>query len=179
MDIERDALEELRAKYAEMLAMRVARGVGEREARARMARLAARHPGALREIDDLELDEIRRRIDALEAVLERGTPAQPWMEAVALFHELSRGALAAKRWLAGARDVSGSTRERFERERHALAFPAEAGAWTGHLEALARPPRGRVVDLVFARLAVRLGVPEAAARTLVFGAGSRARRRIQ
>src|SRR5271165_4003571 len=95
---------QLRDKYVEMVAMRVAHAAGQEEAadvRARMSALAARFPGALREIDDLDLVELRTRIAKLEGVLTGALPTEPWMEAVALFHKMTRGALCAKRWLSG------------------------------------------------------------------------------
>src|ERR1700730_14264997 len=104
----REALQDLRSKYATMLAMRLAHDAGgedEADVRRRLARLASRFPGALREIDDLDLDEIRRRLGALDAVLEGRGEVEPWMEAIVLFHALARGALCAKRWLAGRKRV--------------------------------------------------------------------------
>ena len=90
---------------------------GERgRARERMAELAARFPGALREIDDLELGIIRDRIGQLEAVLHGGGRVERWMEAVGLFHALARGALRAKRWLAGRKTVGPATVLDYESE---------------------------------------------------------------
>ena len=97
MRVGRPALEGLRAKYGEMLTMRVRSCLRSRRTQRRSGRgwpsSRRRIPGALREIDDLELDEIRRRIDALDEVLHGRREVEPWMEAVALFHGLARGAL--------------------------------------------------------------------------------------
>lgn len=173
------ALEELRAKYAQMLAMRVAHASGEEdadEARTRMAEVASRFPGALREIDELELAEIRRRIEVLDEVVEARREAEPWMEAVALFHGMARGALCAKRWLGGRKRVDTEVEQAFERGLPALLFPEDARAWRSDLARIASPPRGRVMDVVFARLAGELGISERAARRLVFGEPRRERR---
>ena len=170
---------ELRGKYAQMLAMRVAHGAGEEDAaavRTQMAALAARFPGALREIDELELREIRRRIEALDAVVATSAEVEPWMEALALFHALARGALAAKRWLAGRKRVDAAVRGRFSAEVETLPFAQDARAWAGELAVIASPPRGRVLDFVFARLARTMGTSERAARRLVFGTPRRERR---
>lgn len=175
----RAVLKELLGKYVEMLAMRAehASGVEDAEAvRPRMAELAMRFPGALREIDDLELDEIRRRVATLERVLDGEREPEPWMGAVARFHELTRGALCAKRWLAGRKRVDASVQAAFEASIEGLAFPEEARSWTHDLARIASPPRGRVTDLVFARLAQELGASERAARRLVFGTPRRERR---
>jgi hypothetical protein len=177
--VARAALEELLAKYAQMLAMRIAHAAGHEdagEARTRMAELAKRFPGALREIDDLELAEIRQRIQLLEEVLHLHREVEPWMEAVALFHAMARGALCAKRWLGGRKRIDAAVEEAFALGLPRLPFPEDAGAWSGDLARIASPPRGRVTDLVFARLAESLGVSEVAARRLVFGVSRRQRR---
>jgi hypothetical protein len=176
----REDLRELRGKYAEMLSMRQehARG-GEEEAHARararkrMAELAARFPGALREIDDLELGTIRTRIAALDAAARGEGPSEPWMEAMARFHSLARGALCAKRWLAGRKQIDGAVARAFAQEARGLPFPLDAQAWTADLARVAAPPRGRIMDMVFARLAVELGTSERDARRLIFGAPRR------
>jgi hypothetical protein len=188
----RHTLGQLSRKYAEMLSMRLAHDAGDESdarARERMAELAARFPGALREIDDLELGIIRHRIGQLDAVLRGEAEVEPWMEAVGLFHALARGALHAKRWLAGRKTVDLATVLDYESEvadgagndlaapragRDALA--ADALAWSSELARIAAPPRGRIMDLVFARVAQALGTTEPEARHLVFGPSRRSRR---
>jgi hypothetical protein len=176
--VSREALEQLSAKYAEMLSMRLAHRVGGEDVatvRARMAELASRFPGALREVDDLELGEIRRRIEMLDAVLARRREVEPWMEAIALFHALARGALCAKRWLAGRKRVNAKLVRTFESEVSSLSFPEDARAWAQDLARIASPPRGRVTDVVFARLAHALAIDDREARHLVFGVPRRER----
>lgn len=179
MRVPRAALEDLRAKYAQMLAMRMAHASGHEDAdqaRAQMAELASRFPGALREIDDLEVAEIRHRIGLLGEVLHDGREVEPWMEAVALFHAMARGALCAKRWLGRRKHVDAEVEQAFARGIPSLLFPEDARAWAGDLARIASPPRGRVTDVVFARLAASLGIRELAARRLVFGTPRRERR---
>jgi hypothetical protein len=168
-------VEELRAKYAEMLAMRLAEeaagsgtSVGA-DVRARMCALAARFPGALRELDQLELEEIRRRLGRLEAVSSRRDATEPWMEAVALFHQFTRGVLCAKRWLNGRKSVTAGLERAYVVEAASLPFPREALSWHMELAAIARPPEGRVTDLVYARIATVLSISEPEARRRVFG----------
>lgn len=162
-------LHDLRTKYEEILRLRVLHGApGEPDPRRAMAKLAQEFPGALRECDELPLDELRARIDALgEAVAGRAAPL-PWMTASLRYHALTRGALCAKSWLAGRKSVTAETRATFAREAGALCWADDARAWEGELEAVANPPRGRVTDLVFARIASELGVPVEEARALVF-----------
>jgi hypothetical protein len=190
----RDTLEQLRAKYAEMLSMRLAHETGlesEARARKRMAELAARFPGALREIDELELAVIRERIRRLDAALHGQSTVEPWMEAVGLFHALARGALQAKRWLAGRKTVDAATILEYEsdvgdmpEQGGGLVAPRAAAdesargdrlAWRSELARIAAPPRGRIMDLVFARVAKALGTTELEARALVFGPPRRPR----
>lgn len=119
-------------------------------------------------MDDLELDEIHRRIGSLDAVLQESAEDEPWMDAVWTFHELARGVLVVKRWLGGQRTVDAAIEAAFAYELE-LSFPEEVRGWAGDLSRVAAPPRGRVMDLVFARLAERIGTTEAQARQLVFG----------
>ncbi|HEY8087430.1 MAG TPA: hypothetical protein VIF09_06285 [Polyangiaceae bacterium] len=179
MRVSREALEQLSAKYSEMLSMRLAHQSGGENAamvRVRMARLASRFPGALREVDDLELGEIRRRIRMLDAVVVDEREVELWMEAIALFHSLARGALCAKRWLGGRKRVDAHLEQAFVAEVSTLPFPDDARAWANELERIASPPRGRVTDVVFARIARTLGVDDREARHLVFGVPRRERR---
>jgi hypothetical protein len=180
--VQREAIEELAFKYAEMLSMRLAHASGEEDApaaRARMVELAKRFPGALREIDDLELAMIRDRIARLARVLRGEGGVEPWMEAVILFHTLARGALCAKRWLSGRKQVDSAAERAFAHDASVLAFPDEARAWAADLAQIASPPRGRLTNLVFARVARALGTSERQARRLVFGPRAAGRRPSQ
>jgi hypothetical protein len=177
--VPRQALSELRSKYDEMLAMRVADALppaqreGDREVRARMRRLAERFPGSLREIDDLPLEEISRRIHALDLALAAKREAEPWMEAVALFHARTRGILVAKRWLRRRKPIDAALQQRFERELVELPFPEDSRAWAAHLALVASPPRGRLLEAVFARMGREMQLPAPAVRALVFPRPSR------
>jgi hypothetical protein len=170
--VDREELSALRDKYARMRAMRLAHAAGDErphEVRASMADLASRFPGALREIDELELAEIDRRIGRIGAALSGAIEVEPWMAAVALFHRFARGALCAKRWLSGRRVVTPEVAACFQAEAEGLEFPVEARDWEAHLAVLAAPPDGRLTRLVYERIAVHLDVTAAQARVLVFG----------
>lgn len=119
-----------------------------------MTRLAAEFPGALREIDRLPARVIDARIAELDAVID-GAPLAPWMEAQMLFHGRARAVLAAKRGLGRARTPD---------ETHRARFPEVAD----ELDRIAAPPGGRLMPLVTAWVAVRLGVSEEETRRLVF-----------
>lgn len=164
-------LRDLRDKLARIAELRDA---DERAPGPVLAALAARWPGALRELDDLPREVVASRLAELDARLADGGPAPSWAAAQVAFHALARGALAAKRWLAGRREVDEATRRAFDL---AFADDDETRAWAPRLAELARPPRGRVLALVWSVLAERLGRDESAARDLVRGGGLRASRR--
>lgn len=162
-------------KYIEILAMRLpdpraAPGSGALPSvRSRMSSLAARFPGALRELDALEISEIKRRIDRLDKVRAGFGQAEPWMEATVLFHRLARGALWAKRWLKGQKLVGPDLEALYAAEAETLEFARDALTWRTDLAAIARPPRGRVMGLVYARVGLALGLTASQARRAVFG----------
>jgi hypothetical protein len=160
----------LKSKYEEMLRMRLfdlAHPGGD--PRREMAALAARFPGALRELDETSLEQIRARIDALSQCLATGSPPDAWMCASALFHRLTRGALAAKRWLAGRRSVDEGVIAEFLESIEGSVDEVEAGAWAQNLAAVASPPRGRLSELVFEHVAQGMNLPLSEARALVTG----------
>src|SRR5580692_9887997 len=112
--VSRNELAELRSKYEEMLRMRLFdENHPGGDPRREMAALAARFPGALRELDEAPLERIRARLAALSQCLGTGAPPERWMCATVLFHRLTRGALAAKRWLGGRKSVDREVITRF------------------------------------------------------------------
>ena len=161
----------LRGKYERMLGLRERHDTGTegRGVTGEMRRLADEFPGALREIDELPLDEIRARIAAIAAAEADRARVAPWMTATHLFHTLTRGALCAKKWLAGRKQVGAAEREAFARESAALCWAEDARAWGDELGKIAAPPRGRVTELVFERIASDMDASESEARQLVFG----------
>jgi hypothetical protein len=175
-----DGLDALRLKYEEMLRLRLEYERGEEDdPRRAMMALADRFPGALREIDELSMAEIRGRIEALALASRDDTAIQLWMRAMGRFHALMRGALSAKRWLSGRKNLDLGVGAAFEADVHTLRFAAEAREWAADLPRLAQPPRGRVADLVFERIARELGIQVTEARHLVFGLSRRERRGAQ
>ena len=153
----RARLEELLAKYETLLELRrtreeaIARGwhcfpLAERPARRRtMQSLAARFPGALRELDEADVRELSTRVDELKRTIA-GAPPLRWMEACALFHEALREALATRR---GAPSPFWSARPSFAAE-------------------LERPSGGRLLDVVWTAVGAELGVSPGEAERLVY-----------
>jgi hypothetical protein len=174
--VTRSDLAALREKYERMLELRLAPSGGD--PRRAMAALASRFPGALREIDDLPLETIAARVREIRAC-EDGSPGARWMEATHLFHTLTRGALCAKRWLAGRKEIDDAVRAAFDRAVVTLCWEQDARSWRDDLARLAAPPRGRVTELVYERIGRLLGVSAEEARHLVFGFSRRARRAQQ
>ncbi len=170
----REALADLRKKYEELLRLRLedaaaASGGRHHDPSPEMAAVAERFPGALREIDELSLESIEARIAELAAAEADPSHARPWMIALHLFHMLARGALATKRWLGGRKHVDDELVQAFAHAIPSLPFAEEAAMWKDDLARIARPPRGRVTELVYARVAVEMRMPASEVRILVFG----------
>lgn len=142
-------------KYIEMRALRCLDVEGVLgDPKPRMRALAKRFPGALREIDELPLEIIQSRIDAL--IRHEGEP-EPWMIAMQRFHVAMRDVLAIKRIL-GRREITPALRAAAERV---------SSAWD--LDRIARPPAGKLTELVFEHIAKTMGIDATEARALVFG----------
>src|SRR5260221_4503833 len=100
------------------------------------------------------------------------------MHAMTRFHALARSILHAKRMLSSGRwsTPAGSegARSPLAEARGAQATSAEgelegvALEWESDLARVARPPRGRLMDLVYERLARELDVTPPKAKSLVF-----------
>jgi hypothetical protein len=119
-----------------------------------MSALAARFPGALREIDEVPMDALEERVRELRDVVSGSHPRDDhWGPALHRFHELFRGVLFAKRWLGEQRD-----RTAFEDDAERAGVP-EAVTWRDDLDAIASPPGGKLGPLVIARIARELSLP--------------------
>jgi hypothetical protein len=176
-------LRALRDKYERMLRLRQLHARAkedpdfvEPDPRTAMADLARLYPGALREIDELPLDVIRARIDDLSAAEHDRSRVAAWMNAHATFHRLARGALAVKRWLAG-RPLTPELSRTFGTALATMPGSEDARSWAGDLAAIARPPRGRVMELVYVRLARELALDVSEARAAVLAPRASLRRR--
>ena len=162
-------LASLRTKYERLLALRRLHDRAKTDAsfvepdpRSEMTSLARTWPGALRELDELPIDVIRTRIAALDHAVRDPARIERWMIAQEMFHRLARGALSAKRWLGKRKRITADVRAAFEENA-----PRDARPWKDALADIASPPRGRLMDLVHARVAAELDVSIAEARRLV------------
>lgn len=182
-------LRDLREKYVRMRRLRELHDRArqdptffEPDPRGAMQELASTWPGALRELDDLPLDVLRDRLDDIDGMLSEITAPTAvtsplsgsratlptWMHAQIRFHGLARGALAAKRWLAGRRHVDEAVLQAFVEEIRVHPHATDALPWKNHLASIARPTRGRLMDVVFERLAGELDTDALEARRRVF-----------
>jgi hypothetical protein len=156
-------LSALRTKYERIRALRENRIA---DPKAEMASLADEFPSALRELDRLPMDVIAARISALEAAESNPACVEGWMIAQHELHRFARGALAVKKWLATTPTASAEEREAAFRK----ALPTlrdEAALFATQLEEIDAPLRGRVMDVVYTRVAGELGIPERELRALL------------
>jgi len=142
----------------------------EPDPKAKLAALAEKFPGALREIDELPFATITSRIEEITGAERDPTTISEWMIVQVTFHRLARGALAVKRWL--GKDKS-PTREAFERALDAgeLTHVKEARLWIDALDQIARPEDGRVMRVVWRRVIADLELTQSLeeARARAFG----------
>ncbi len=160
-------MHELLAKYREMSAMRADHDAGrDADPRPRMRALAARFPGALREIDELPAALIDGRIADLEASIA-GAPLPLWARAAADYHAWMRVALALRRHAGRVRDrvaalawieTSYLPREGEPAARELIAV----------VEQVLHPPEGRLNRWIFAHLAPRHGLSAAELEAAIF-----------
>ena len=133
-------------KYQKMLELRQQlTGPPDAPARAKMKALARAFPGALRELDTLPTEEIQRRLQALGSGIR-----EPWMRWMARYHELMRAALEIR----AGRAAIGERSESLPRGRAERLARSIDEAFAEQVKA---PPRGRLMVVVFDRIAAEEG----------------------
>jgi hypothetical protein len=169
----RDGIRALHSKYVEIRRLRLEQEHGSAaDPRPALTRLARDFPGALRELDALPFEVIEARLSELNRAVDDPVCVEPWMRAQVEYHALTRGALAAKRFLSEQTAIDESMgrdliRARFAERARDTDAPEELLAWADDLESIANPPSGKITAAVFTKLAARLGVSLALARALV------------
>jgi hypothetical protein len=189
-----EELEALAGKYAtlerlrrrrELLAAAGHLGFDDAERAARrleFRRVAHEFPGALRELETTPADVLAAKAAAVRDEADRArrdpaaaAPARAWVAVVLDFHASLREALAIKLWLARravAVPLDEATVAACAAWYGAAGRPARRGAWpvdAATLERLHRPPRGRVLPVVWAAVVARHGGTAAALEQAVFG----------
>lgn len=155
----------LARKYETLGALRRARARGEPVPDAAVFRSLAREfPGCLNELDTLPLEDIDARAAALGRAAAGGA-VEPWMAWLNGYHALLRAALALKPRVARGPALDDARAERLAREASADAgAPVDAA----FVRAVADPPGGRLVALVFARLEQMHRCPAATIKRTLF-----------
>jgi hypothetical protein len=155
----------LAGKYQALGDLRRARAEGcAVPERAVFKALADEFPGCLNELDTLPLDVIDARAQALNAAAAGG-PVLDWMIWLAGYHALLRAALRVR---------IRSTRARKVDDARAVDLAADAAAHSGaaidpaFVQAVLRPPGGRIIPVVYERLARIHGAPAAAIKRALF-----------
>jgi hypothetical protein len=149
----------LRDKYQTLRALRLQ--THEVAPRAELAALAARFPGALRELDRLPLDVIEARLGAIDAVVRGAAEPQSWMRLQVAYHGFMRAALRIRRLLAAAEARAGQDAITYLARigyTPALDEPALERFDDEALATIAKPPRGRLNPWVIAQVARDHGV---------------------
>jgi hypothetical protein len=174
----RHELGELSAKYRIMRKLRVAQaedhaaGRDHRPEREELRAFAAQWPGALSEIDRLPMVTLDARLSEVDALLARPRASlddlPTWMRGWIGVHRGLRGALAIKAWLRGRRTIDRATHDALVATLDTLRFSEDARLWLDALDAVASPPRGRLVDVVLARVAKELEVDAHTLRTTLW-----------
>ncbi len=129
--------------------MRMSSEVDPREA---MRALAARFPGALREIDELPLSTIEERIDALDRALSGTSRVPRWALVLSDYHGWMRAALAMRRAAGASRDRAAALRWLDTEYVSAPDAPTREELLAA-LDAILKPPDGRLNRWLFDRLA--------------------------
>ena len=171
MLVNADTLRALRDKYLEIKRLRDEAAAGlDVDPKREMAELARRFPGALRECDELPIDEIERRLALLERVVAQREPAPEWALLQISYHGWMRAALRIKRLAAGrkAADAAAVMSELAQSYRPALDEPPLARFDEDAIRAILEPSDGRLNPWVYERVAAQHGVPPARVRLALF-----------
>jgi len=158
-------------KYREIKRLRDEHARGdEQDPRPQMRALAARFPGALRELDELPMEEIEARLARLHDVLARAQPAPEWVVLQLGYHGWMRAALRIK-LIARRRDcthvdaVLAELPQSYRPEPH---DPPLASLDRAAVSAILEPLDGRLNPWVYARVAAAAGVEPDVVRRALF-----------
>lgn len=154
LPIQSKQLDRLLYKYRTLGELRRDREKGkEIPPRKAFQQLAGEFPGALIELDRLQMDEIDRRIEEIETALECGT-AERWMIILHSYHALMRAALFIKARIPRKDGLSTEKAEDLSRRAHTLAQGLEPLITADFAKAVARPPQGRINTILFEILSI-------------------------
>jgi hypothetical protein len=145
-------------KYRVILRLRGSARPGDAaQARAEMAALAARFPGALRELDQLPQALIVARLVAIESALTAEVP-EPWMLVQGSYHGFMRAALRIRRLWPLRNGSRSQTPLAAMGYQAAEDEPPVERLGLEELAAISRPPEGRLTLWVLAQVALDHGI---------------------
>ena len=174
-------LERVQRKYRLLLELRLERDAAEQEGRrrfepphaerrrTRLHALAEEYPGSLREMEASTIARLQLRLSALESALARHGAEPGWAVTVDAFHLVLRQALATKRWLVDRIPRGGQLDERLVRDFDHDHPHLPRRLTLDELHAHLRPPKGRLLNLVWAALDESLGRNPAELERDVYG----------
>ena len=154
---EHNALRALQSKYQTLRALRLEGGA--EPPRARLFALARAFPGALRELDQLPMELLETRFEAIERALGGEGPVEAWMRLQVGYHGFMRAVLRIRRLSRGrSLDFDDAARELAALPYEPAADEPPASRF-GLLELrlIRRPPGGRLNPWVFAEVAKDCG----------------------
>ena len=126
--------------------------------------LAEEFPGCLNELDTLPLETIDARAVALFAAAAEG-PVLDWMGWLAGYHALLRAALRIRIRSTRAREINAARAVELAEDASAHSGAAIDAAF---VQAVLRPPDGRIIPVVYERLAALHGAPAEAIKRALF-----------
>lgn len=167
-----DGCRALREKYLTLQRLRHAHArSGQVAPRAQLRALSQRFPGALRELDRSSLERIEAHLGALEAALSGQGPEPSWVPPQLAYHGLLRTALQLRAGAPGEAPAAALARLRAELAGETVALdPALLSE--ADLEAIRRPPGGRLNGWVYVWLGERFGLEPPALDVVLFGEGA-------
>ena len=121
-----------------------------------MSALAAAYPGARRELDQLPLPVIERRLASLRAVAEGSARVERWMRLQVAYHGTMRAVLRLRRALLASGERSfDDPLACLARHVYVAASDEPDPAWftPSALQTIVRPPHGRLNPWVLERVA--------------------------
>lgn len=155
---------DLARKYAELVRLRDGT---TGFSRARLSELSREFPGALRELDALPLEELSERLKLAEASARRGAALAPFVDWIRTYHDMMRLALGVRAQLGNQRAPD----PRLVSDIVAAFESALDGTCDAEfVNAVARPPEGRLNHVVFARLSARFDAAPRAIEERLFRA---------
>jgi hypothetical protein len=168
VQVNAETVRALRDKYREIKRLRDAAAAGLiADPRSAMAALAQRFPGALRELDELPMEQIDTRLLALEQLSESAHAVPEWVRLQIGYHGCMRAVLRIKRMAADARDAASLLHMLALEYVPAADEPSLASFDRAAVDAIMRPDGGRLNPWVYARVALACGVePDAVHRAL-------------